>query len=80
MAECVIDRIQVSQMHRAARIIQKEGLKGIHTAVEFVGPEAAIGLLMMHLRMSFESAIIFEIPSDLDEQVNRLLRDEKILR
>ena len=80
MADCVIDRQRVAQMHRAARVIKTEGIKGVHTAVEFVGPEAAVGLLMMHLRTSLESAVIYRTPSDLDEQINRILQSEKILR
>ena len=80
MAECVLDRQRVSDIHDTARLIKHKGIQGYQAAAATLGHDMAIGLLMMYLRMSLEAAVTYETPSDLDEQIDRMLRDERILK
>lgn len=80
MADCVIDTKNAEQMLRFLRIIAEKGIEGVHVAVEYIGPEAAIGMLMMQLRRNIQAGRRLMTEAEINSEIKKILREAKILR
>ncbi len=74
-----MDLKRICDFNYAAKIIESDGVEGIHTAIRFAGEDVAFALLIAHLRIQCGSKTSFPPPDDVYDQVKKILEDHHLL-
>ncbi len=71
--------IKLEQYHRAAQLIEENGLEGVNSASNLIGTEMAILLLVVHFRRNLGSMETYPAREGIKEKVNEILMEKKII-
>ena len=75
-----MDQMQATILHRAARIIEADGVDGYRSATRLVGEGAANALLIAHMRRNLGSTETYPARPEIATQVNQQLEKAGILK
>lgn len=74
MTGLLLSEEQAAKIHRAAKLLQEDGIEAIESAAKIVGEDVALAMLVLFVRIGIAGQGRYPIDSSLEDTANEFLR------